>query len=60
MTLGNVSIAVPIADSSDRVFAAVSLVLHSARADVRRFVPLLRRAAAGISETLAGYSTEWD
>lgn len=60
MTLGNVSIAVPITDSGDRVFAAISLVLHTARADVRRFVPLLRRAAAGISESLAGHSTEWD
>lgn len=54
MTLGNVSIAVPITDSSGQVFASVSLVLHSARADVRRFVPPLRRAADGISETLAG------
>lgn len=60
MTLGNVSIAVPIADSNDRVFAAISLVLHTARADVRRFVPLLRRAASGISDAMAAHATQWD
>lgn len=60
MTLGNVSIAVPITDARVRVVAAISLVLHTARADVRRFVPLLNRAAGGISESLSDNSTQWD
>lgn len=59
MTLGNVSIAVPISDpSSSHTYASISLVLHTARADVRRFVPLLRRAASGISDAIATHPTQ--
>lgn len=64
MTLGNVSIAVPITDGSSKTYASISLVLHAARADVRRFFPLLRRAATGISDTLASHPAnhpaQWD
>lgn len=52
MTLGNISIAVPIRDDTGDVFAAVGLVMHQARAEVKRHVPLLRRAAAGIAATV--------
>lgn len=49
MALGTVSIAVPIRDGGGTVLAAVGLVLGQRRADVQRHLPLLRRAAAGIS-----------
>ncbi|WP_026819888.1 IclR family transcriptional regulator [Arthrobacter castelli] len=60
MTLGNVSIAVPISDPSSTTYASISLVLHTARGDVRRFVPLLRRAAAGISAAMEEHPTQWE
>lgn len=52
MTLGNAALAVPIFVEDGPPFAAVSLVTHLARADVRRNVPLLKSAAAEIGDAL--------
>lgn len=52
MTLGNASIAVPIFVADGPPYAAVGLVSHLNRADTRRVVPLLKDAAAGISDAL--------
>lgn len=48
-TLGNTSLAVPIPGRDDMPIAAVGLVTHTVRADIARLVPLLLKAAAGIS-----------
>lgn len=52
MTLGNASVAVPIFVADGPPYAAVGLVSHLNRADMRRAVPLLKEAASGISEAL--------
>lgn len=52
MTLGNASVAVPIFVADGPPYAAVGLVTHLSRVDARRSVPLLKEAAAGISEAL--------
>lgn len=52
MTLGNTALAVPIFVEGGPPFAAVSLVTHLARTDVRRNVPLLKGAAAEIGDAL--------
>jgi DNA-binding IclR family transcriptional regulator len=52
MTLGNASVAVPIFVADGPPYAAVGLVTHLSKADARRSVPLLKEAAAGISEAL--------
>lgn len=51
MTLGSVSLAVPITDGGT-VQAALGLVVHVARADVTRQVGALRRATEGIAASL--------
>lgn len=51
MTLGNTSIAVPVMGHSGPL-AAVGLVTHTVRADALRLVPVLQKAAAGISASL--------
>lgn len=51
MTLGSVSIAVPIIDEGV-VRAALGVVVHVARADVSRQVAALRRATEGIAASL--------
>lgn len=53
MTLGNASLAVPIFVADGPPYAAVGLVTHLARSEATRLVPLLREAAAGISDALA-------
>jgi DNA-binding IclR family transcriptional regulator len=52
MTLGNTSLAVPVHGRDSRPLAAVGLVTHTARADVGRLVPVLQKAAAGMSASL--------
>ena len=52
MTLGNVSIAIPLADRPGLPPAAIGLVAHVAGYDEQRMLPLLRRAAAAIDERL--------
>lgn len=52
MTLGNTALAVPIFVEDGPPFAAVSLVTHLARTEVRRNVPLLKAAAAEIGDAL--------
>lgn len=52
MTLGNASIAVPIFVADGPPYAALGLVSHLGRADLGRSVPLLKDAAARISEAL--------
>jgi DNA-binding IclR family transcriptional regulator len=53
MTLGTVSVAAPIRDAHDEVVGAISLVVDSTGADVRRLAPSVRTAAMGISRRLA-------
>jgi DNA-binding IclR family transcriptional regulator len=52
MTLGNTSLAVPVMGPDGRPLAAVGLVTHTVRADVGRLVPVLQKAAAGMSASL--------
>lgn len=52
MTLGNTSLAVPVMARGPRPLAAVGLVAHSAREDVGRLVPVLQKAASGMSGSL--------
>ena len=52
MTLGNVSIAMPLADRAGLPVAAIGIVAHAAGYDEQRMLPLLRRAAAAIEERL--------
>jgi DNA-binding IclR family transcriptional regulator len=51
-TLGNTSLAVPVAGPGDTPVAAVGVVTHTARADVARLVPVLVRAASGLAGDL--------
>ena len=50
MTLGNASLAVPLAPRPGLPPAAIGVVTHLASADEQRLVPLLRRAAAAIEQ----------
>jgi DNA-binding IclR family transcriptional regulator len=52
-TLGNTSLAVPVIGTSGIPIAAVGVVTHTARADAARLVPVLVRAATGLTEDLA-------
>jgi DNA-binding IclR family transcriptional regulator len=52
-SLGNTSLAVPVAGPDDVPIAAVGLVTHTVRADIARLVPVLQKAAAGIATDLA-------
>lgn len=52
MTLGNVSIAMPLAARAGLPAAAIGIVTHTAGYDEQRMLPLLRRAAAEIEERL--------
>jgi len=52
MTLGNVSIAMPLADRPGLPAAAIGIVAHAAGYDEQRILPLLRRAVAAIEERL--------
>lgn len=52
MTLGNLSVAVPIRFPDGTVAAAVGLVTHLSRSDAKRLLPGLRRAARGIEREL--------
>jgi DNA-binding IclR family transcriptional regulator len=52
MTLGTRSIAVPVTDGGDRVFAALGIVTASSQRDVTRLVPVLGVAARGIARSL--------
>ena len=52
MTLGNASLALPLAPRAGLPPAAIGVVTHLAAADEQRLVPLLRRAAAAIEERL--------
>ena len=52
MTLGRLSVASPVFDADDRVVAAMSIVVRSARADLRRLAPAVRTAAIGTSREL--------
>lgn len=56
MTLGSCSVAVPIAGPAGDAAAALGLVVHSVRRDLDKWVPALRRAAAGIAQRLASAS----
>jgi len=53
MTLGSCSVAVPVAGRDGDTAAALGLVVHSVRRDLDKWVPALRRAAAGIAQRLA-------
>ena len=52
MTLGNTSLAVPVIGRGSGPLAAVGLVTHTMRADAVRLVPVLQKAAAGMSASL--------
>lgn len=52
MTLGNISIAMPLAERPGLPAAAIGIVAHTAGYDEQRLLPLLRRAAAAIEERL--------
>lgn len=52
MTLGNVSIAIRLADRPGLPPAAIGIVSHLARADETRLVPLVRAAAALVDDDL--------
>jgi Transcriptional regulator len=52
MTLGNVSIAIPLRARPGLPPAAIGVVAHASSADEVRLVPLLRRAAAAIESRL--------
>lgn len=54
MTLGNVSIAIRLADRPGLPPAAIGVVTHLARADESRLVPLVRAAAASVEVELDG------
>jgi len=54
MTLGNVSIAMPLAERPGLPAAAIGIVTHAASYDEQRMLPLLRRATAAIEERLDG------
>ena len=52
MTLGTRSVAVPVADSTGTVFAALGIVVSSSRRDLTRLVPVLAVAARGIARAV--------
>ncbi|MEO8261560.1 MAG: IclR family transcriptional regulator [Pseudolysinimonas sp.] len=52
MSLGNASLALPLAPRAGLPPAAIGVVTHLAAADEQRLVPLLRRAAAAIEQRL--------
>lgn len=52
MTLGNVSIAMPLRPRPGLPAAAIGIVAHAASADEVRLLPLLRRAVAAIEQRL--------
>ena len=52
MTLGNVSIALPLRQRPGLPLAAIGIVAHVASADEVRLLPLLRRAAVAIEQRL--------
>ncbi|HWM34036.1 MAG TPA: IclR family transcriptional regulator [Pseudolysinimonas sp.] len=52
MTLGNASLALPLAPRAGLPPAAIGVVTHLASADEQRLLPLLRRAAEAIEERL--------
>lgn len=52
MTLGNVSLAIPLKPRPGLPPAAIGIVAHAASADEVRLLPLLRRAAAAIETRL--------
>lgn len=54
MTLGNISIAMPLRDRPGLPPAAIGIVAHASSADDVRLLPLLRRAAAAIEQRLDG------
>lgn len=54
MTLGTSSVAVPVADRSGQVFAALGLVTPARRRDLLRLVPALQVAARGIARAADG------
>lgn len=53
MSLGTLSVAVPIMDESDSVVAALGVVMPSTRRDVVRLVPALQVAANGVTRQLS-------
>jgi DNA-binding IclR family transcriptional regulator len=52
MTLGNISIAMPLRERPGLPAAAIGIVAHASSADEVRLLPLLRRAAAAIEQRL--------
>jgi DNA-binding IclR family transcriptional regulator len=52
LRLGSVSVAAPVFDAEDSAVAALSLVLRSATADLRRLAPAVRTAATCASRRL--------
>jgi len=56
MTLGNVSIAMPLRARPGLPPAAIGIVAHKSAADEVRLVPLLRRAVAAVEGRLDTYS----
>jgi len=52
MSLGRLSVAAPVFDAADEVVAAMSIVMRSTRADLRRLAPAVRTAAIGTSREL--------
>jgi DNA-binding IclR family transcriptional regulator len=52
MTLGNISIAMPLRERPGLPPAAIGIVAHASSADEVRLLPLLRRAAAAIESRL--------
>jgi DNA-binding IclR family transcriptional regulator len=52
MTLGNISIAMPLRERPGLPPAAIGIVAHASSADEVRLLPLLRRAAAAIEQRL--------
>jgi DNA-binding IclR family transcriptional regulator len=56
MTLGNISIAMPLRDRPGLPPAAIGIVAHAASADEVRLLPLLRRAVAAIETRLDAHA----
>jgi DNA-binding IclR family transcriptional regulator len=54
MTLGNISIAMPLRERPGLPAAAIGIVAHESSADEVRLLPLLRRAVAAIEARLDG------